>query len=122
MSDSLAAVTIAEMLQRTRLRTSTEAVLQIDIETALTGAGFPFQREKSLGPKDRPDFIVFGSTIIEAKARYSKRAIYRQLERYAGHEMVTGIILVTNTALGMPPRINGKPIYVVSVGLGSLGC
>lgn len=122
MIDPLRIMTIAGILQRARLRVSTEAVLQIDIEGVLKQHEVPFVREKSLGPKERPDFICDGEIVIEAKARYSKRAIFRQLERYAMHENIGGIILVTNTAIGMPPRINGKPVYVVSVGLGSLGC
>lgn len=122
MIDPLRVLTLASILQRARLRVSTEAVLQADIETVLKQHEVSYVREKSLGPKDRPDFICDAEIVIEAKARYGKRAIFRQLERYAAHETVGGIILVTNTALGMPARINGKPIYVVSVGLGSLGC
>ena len=110
---------IARELGRTRLRMSTEAALQIDVQGVLDRIGYDYAREKPLGPKDRPDFLA-GDVAIEVKARYSKRAIYRQLERYAGHDAVRAIVLVTGTALGMPAEIKGKPIYVVNVGMAFL--
>jgi hypothetical protein len=119
MTELSRAQMIAMALQRAQLRVSSEAVLQIDIATALTAGGFPFERECSLSAKDRPDFMS-EDVAIEAKARYGKKKIYRQLERYAAHDRVKALILVTNTAMGMPPEINGKPVYVVSTGLSYL--
>ena len=106
---------IATLLQRTRLRVSNEAALQGDIATTLAAAGIAAEREVMLSPADRPDFMC-GYVAIEAKCRYAKRSIYRQLERYAAHDRVSAIVLVTGTAMGMPAQINGKPIYVVSIG------
>lgn len=119
MSDG--ARVIADALRRAPLRRSSEAVLQIDIAEALAGGGFVADREASLGPGDRPDFIC-GQVVIEAKVRYPKRAIYRQLERYAAYDHVAALILVTGTAMGLPAEIKGKPVHVVSLGIGSLGC
>lgn len=113
MPDHLHAQNIAAVLQRHRLRVSTEVALQGDIALALDG--IPFEREVRLSPSDRPDFMC-GDVAIEAKVKYPKRSIYRQLERYAAHERVAAIVLVTGTAMGMPAAINGKPIYVVSIG------
>lgn len=110
---------IASVLRRTRMRISNEAWLQRDIQDALDNAGIDYAREKALSPADRPDFMC-GTVAIEAKARYAKRSIYRQLERYAAHEGVSDIILVTGTAMGMPPEINGKSILVVSIGMAFL--
>jgi hypothetical protein len=102
-------------LSRYRLRVSTEAALQSSIEAALVEIGDEYNREYALSAKDRPDFMV-ADVAIEAKARYNKRGIYRQLERYAEHDAVGAIILVTNTALGMPEYIKNKPIYVLPTG------
>lgn len=110
---------IATILRRTRMRISNEAWLQRDIEDALTRAGIDYAREKPLSPADRPDFRC-GTVVIEAKARYAKRSIYRQLERYAAHDEVSDIILVSGTAMGMPAEIDGKPILVVSIGMAFL--
>jgi hypothetical protein len=113
------AADIATELGRHRLRATPESALQASIESVLNTMGVDFGREVKLSPADRPDFMC-GDVVLEAKAKYPKRSIYRQLERYAAHERVGAIILVTGTAMGMPAEINGKPVYVVSIGLGYL--
>lgn len=106
---------ITLLLRRTRMRVSNEAVLQASIEDALTTAAVPYLREHRLSPADRIDFLC-GRVGIEAKARYNKRAIYRQLERYAAQDAIDALILVTGTAMGLPAEIGGKPVYIVSTG------
>lgn len=109
---------IVGALRQARFRVSTEAALQASIEEAL--APFPFEREARLGPGERVDFLVDGSIGIEAKTRAAKRSIYMQLRRYAQHDAITALILVTGTAMGLPTHINGKPIFYVSIGRGAL--
>lgn len=106
---------IVTLLRATRLSCSSEAKLQKSIDDALTARGVPFDREAILGPGERIDFLA-GRVGVEAKARYAKRATFRQLERYALHDTVDALILVTGTAMGLPPTLNGKPLYIVSVG------
>jgi hypothetical protein len=113
------AAEVARFLRRTRMRVGNEAALQQSIEDALAAAGLAYLREHRLGPADRIDFLV-GGVGIEAKARYAKRAIYRQLERYAAHDVIASLILVTGTAMGLPAEINGKPVYIVSTGRAAL--
>lgn len=123
MTDDQYAGVIAKLIRAARLQMSTERVMQGSIEAALTLAKVPFAREKPLGPRDRPDFLLAdGRVVLEAKLFYPKKAIFRQLERYAAHESVGAMILVTGTAMGMPPAIGGKPVYVVQAGMGTLGC
>lgn len=121
MSDHILAQRLATVLSRAQLRISTENALQESIREALVGFGAPFKREQALSARDRPDFMC-SDVAIEAKARYPRKKIYRQLERYAAHDSVAAIVLVTGTPMGMPAAINGKPVYVVSIGLGMLGC
>jgi hypothetical protein len=109
---------VVAVLRQVRFRVSTEAALQASIEEAL--APFPFEREARLGPGERVDFLVDGSIGIEAKTRAAKRPIYMQLRRYARHETISALILVTGTAMGMPSEIDGKPVYYVSIGRGAL--
>ena len=116
---SAAACRLTALLRRTRMRVGSEAALQQSIEDALTAAAEPFTREVRLGPADRIDFLA-GGVGIEAKARYGKRAIYRQLERYAAQDAIEALILVTGTALGLPAEIGGKPVYIVSTGRAAL--
>lgn len=110
---------ICALLRGRRLRISNEYALQASIADWLTENGVEFSREARLSVADRPDFLC-GDVVIEAKARYGKRAIYRQLERYANHAQVGAIVLVTGTAMGMPPTIAGKPVYIVQLGLAFL--
>jgi hypothetical protein len=110
---------ITVLLRRTRMRVANEAALQTSIEDALVAATVPYTREHRLSPADRIDFLC-GRVGIEAKARYNKRAIYRQLERYAAHDAIDALILVTGTAMGLPAEIGGKPVYIVSTGRASL--
>lgn len=111
---------ITAMLRRQRLPVSNEAVLQIAIAAALTANGITFEREARLGPGERIDFLASGCVGIEAKTRYARRAIYRQLERYAQHASITALILITGTALGLPSAIDGKPLFYVSLGRAAL--
>jgi hypothetical protein len=53
---------------------------------------------------------------IEVKIGGSRRAIYRQLERYCLHERVGGIILATNVAMTLPVDINHKPTAIAHLG------
>jgi len=107
-------------LRRMRFAMSTEAALQVAIERALIDIGVPFEREARLGPGERVDFMVNGGIALEAKAKYPKRAIYRQLERYARHEDVDALLLITGTAMGLPAAILGKPVFYVSLGRAAL--
>lgn len=111
---------LVEWLRTGRYRVSTEAALQADIEARLTELRCTAWREWRLGPGDRVDFFVEGGVAIEAKARCSKRQIFRQLERYALHVPVTALILVTGTAMGLPAVINGKPAFYVGLGRSAL--
>lgn len=97
-----------------------EALLQEDVERHLHAGAIPYLREHILGPCERVDFLVAGHIAVELKIRASRKSIYRQLERYAKHEIVEGLILVTASALGMPKEIGGKPVYIVQLGLSAL--
>lgn len=117
--ETIAAAELVRFLRRVRMRVASEAALQQSIEEALAGAEIPYLREHRLSAADRIDFMV-GGIGIEAKARYPKRGIYRQLERYAVHAEITALVLVTGTAMGLPDNIAGKPLFIVSTGRASL--
>lgn len=78
--------------------------------------GADISREHRLSAQDIPDFLV-GTVIVEVKMNGARPAgISRQLERYAAHEQVTDVILVTNRAAVLPATVGGKPLAVVSLG------
>lgn len=89
---------------------SSERELQDAIEAVLA----PIQREYRLG-SGRIDFMLDGVG-IEVKIHGSAKSIHRQLTRYCTFEDVKALILVTSKSMGLPPGINGKPIYYFSVG------
>src|SRR5690606_27675240 len=75
---------------------SQEKQTQADVERYLSLEGLNFEREYRLSPQDIPDFLIkieSGNIALEVKINCARRAIYRQLERYAAHKEVNGIIL-----------------------------
>ncbi|RRJ54856.1 hypothetical protein EHV15_35370 [Paenibacillus oralis] len=114
---------LGEKLQLQRFSVAQEKQTQYEVEQFMLHANVAFEREKRLSAQDIPDFYIpskYGCIVLEVKNRYSKRAIYRQLERYAVHENVKGLILLTGTSMHLPGIINDKPAIVVSLGAGWL--
>jgi hypothetical protein len=111
---------IAALISRTPIVQSNEIAVQEKISDILTQHGIVHKREVVLGPGDRPDFMIVGGIAIEVKLKASKRAIYRQCERYCAYDQVTGLILVSATAMGFPEEIHGKSTWVASLGGGWL--
>lgn len=52
---------------------------------------------------------------IEVKTKGSRAEVVRQLDRYAAHDQVTGLLLVTSLAKlrVMPSTLRGKPVSVL---------
>lgn len=111
---------VAGFLRQARYRMGAEALLHDDVERHLKAGAIPYEREHRLGPGERLDFLIANRVAVELKIRAQRKAIYRQLERYAQHDIVYGLVLVTASALGMPKEINRKPVYVVQLGLTAL--
>lgn len=106
---------LLNLLGSYRLPTATEAELQTQIAGVLWNNGIEHEREVRLAPGDRIDFLVSG-TGIEVKIKGGKRPILRQLERYATSPRISGLLLVTGVALGLPAEIRGKPVAKLSIG------
>lgn len=107
-------------VQARRWPLSGEKALQEEIATALAACGEQFSREVRLSGDDIIDFMLPGGIGIEVKISGQRRAVYRQCERYCGHEAVRSLVLVTAVSMGFPPEINGKPCYVASLSRGWL--
>lgn len=109
---------IVALLLSVRFDLSTEAAIQRGIEELFTvefgEAGF--RREARLSPADRPDFMIGGVAIEVKHNRAVKGATLRQLARYAAHDEVTALILVTGRAMDMPALIGLKPLHIVALG------
>lgn len=113
-------LTLAQMLRFGNFRLGHEKLLQEDVEAMFSQRSVAFEREFVLGPGERVDFLVDGRIAVELKIKCSARVMMRQLQRYAAHEVVEFLILVTAAAASMPRELNGKPVIVVNLGAGYL--
>jgi hypothetical protein len=110
-------IDVLALLRSHRLSCGSEAELQVAIMDLLEQHGVEFQREHRLNRADRIDFFLADGNGIEVKIDGSAPALIRQLHRYAQHDSIQGLIVVTSRArlTQMPSEINGKPIEVVSL-------
>lgn len=112
---------VLQALRSYRYSFHTEDGLQLGIASALRNAGFSYVREAAMDAHDRLDFLVGldpgGYVAIEAKIDGTANALLRQLHRYAQHDGIDALVVVTNRArlTQMPPELNGKPVRVVSL-------
>lgn len=114
---------LLDFLQHQRLDAAREKRAQSQLNDALLEGGWSFEREYRLSERDIVDFmVVVGDCRIalELKARSQRKRIFRQLERYAQHENVNALVLLTGTAMSLPETIKGKPAYLSSLGAGWL--
>lgn len=101
-----------------RFDLSNEKACQEEVEAHLTDAypDWRIHREHRLSARDVPDFLIQGVAVEVKMNAASPRAIVRQLERYATHDKVRSLILLSNRAVVLPAEINGKPVAGVSLG------
>ena len=109
------------LLER-RLPAVNEIALQDAIAAAFTSAGIAFDREVILSGKDRIDFLVGGHLGLEVKIEGALSEVTRQLHRYAQHDQIQGLVLVTTRMRhrALMRELNGKRIDVVHLIGGSL--
>ena len=106
---------LAEYLYGRTYRLGSERLMQDDVERAFKQDEIEYEREKVLGPGDRVDFLV-GGIALELKIKGRPAQIVKQIERYATHDAVDSIVLLTNVPMPRIPRLHqAKPCYVVSL-------
>lgn len=112
----------ADVIAGCRFHWSTEADLQAGIHAALVAAGLDAVREVRLSSRDRID-VLCGTVGIEVKVshagrRESAERITRQLTRYAEHDQITELVLVSSSPRHrrVPDAVAGVPVRVVIVG------
>jgi hypothetical protein len=110
---------IDRLLRGHRFRFTDEDQLQEGITAVLERAGFSPQREVRLGAADRIDIMV-GSIGIEVKIAGSATGVFEQLQRYAAHEEITALVLVTSKYQRLPDEAGGKPLSTISLALSNL--
>lgn len=110
----MSALDIMNVLSRCRLPLMDEKKLQAAIAREFDDAGMDYGREHRLSESDVIDFRL-GDVGLEVKIKGSKRAIYKQMERYAKHHVLKELILVSNVPMGFPPSLNGKPVHLFNL-------
>lgn len=90
-----------------------EDQVQRAIALVLTNRDVEYEREVSLSPASRIDFMV-GTLGIEVKIGGGLSPAIRQLHRYAEFERVSELVLVTtrSSLSRVPAELNGKRIHV----------
>ena len=111
---------LIQVIHRSKVSLTDEKITQVQISDILTANDIPHVREYRLSDDDIVDFLVDDSLAVEIKIKGQKRAIYRQLQRYASHEQIKGLVLLTGVSMGLPEEINGKPSYIGSLSRGWL--
>jgi hypothetical protein len=107
---------IMARLRAHRFPSVTEADLQAAIADVLTQAGTPFAREHRLDGASRIDFYLPDLRAgIEVKTQGSPNEVVSQLFRYATHEAIEVLALVTTR-----PRLGAMPLVLADVPLETL--
>jgi hypothetical protein len=114
---TITALAVAELLRAHRYQFAHEDGLQAGVAEALTAAGLSVRREVRLSRRDRLDVMVHGVG-VEVKVAGGADRVLGQLQRYAGHDRVAELVLVTTLARHrvLPDLIGGKPLAIVHLG------
>jgi len=123
LPESIAAI---ERLLRKRIRSSNEDLMRQDVVAYLREGGIEFVEEHRVNKRDRFDIFVESlGLVIELKVNQSYTQVASQLLRYADHECVAAILLVTSQAshrqIGGMENDRAIPIVVVHTGFNSFG-
>lgn len=108
------------LLSRYNIGYATEAIMQEHVHELLSSI-VACSREVSLSTRDRIDVLTECGIGIECKIKGSPSAIVSQLLRYAEHDRIKALILVTSkrthlaTACFQEKQILGKPLIGVWV-------
>lgn len=106
---------VVQALGSYRFNFTKESELQDGIEAVLERESVKAKREVRLSPRDRIDFLA-GTVGIEVKTAGSSANLLRQLARYAEHEAVRSLVVVTNRshlACVGQAEFGDKPVSVV---------
>ena len=95
---------------------ASEYTLHRQIASAFATAGLAYEREASICPGCRVDFLIEGAVILEVKrGKPPLKRLTAQLERYARSQKAMRIYLLVERSARIPERIGGVDVKVVSL-------
>lgn len=104
-------------LERTRFPLNKESDTQTAIESTLKEMGIQFEREYVLSSNSRVDFYIPKYKLaIEVKIKGSRSEIQAQCNRYALHDKVAIVLLLSSRSTSFSSMHNNKPILVINMG------
>lgn len=106
---------ICKVIQGYKFTLASEEALKAEMADALIAHGVNVLKEHVLNKENRLDFFFHGLA-VEVKIKGQRRAIFKQCERYCSFDEVKGLLLITNKAMALPEKINGKPCFVFRLG------
>lgn len=117
MSHPRSAEELADAFRGKAIATFDEARLQHWAAGVLRSASVDFEEQVPLSPRDRLDFLC-GGVAIELKVKGSLADLLRQLDRYAEHERVSELLVVSTRRqlVRLPEMLREKPLFAVHVG------
>lgn len=108
---------IIKVLKSYQLPLEDEKETQAAIGEAFQENQIPASPEFRLDNRSIIDFYCSEKRIgIEVKLKGSTTKIFSQCERYCQFDAIDCLILLTRKTMGMPEKINGKRVIVISLG------
>lgn len=109
---------LSRLIAQGRFDYAVESVCQGQVQAYLEQIGAEFIREYPIGRGFVDFYFPNSGLVLEIKAhkKWSAREVYRQCERYCDDDRVSGLVLLTGKAQGMPGEIAGKPVRVIQLG------
>ena len=85
------------------------------ISCALDNANLSYVHEARIEKGCRADFMVGNICVEVKKSKPVKSSLLKQAARYLSSDAVSGILIVTQKSVSLPPVIMNKPVKVLSL-------
>ena len=104
---------ILKLLSEYRITFKDEKALQSDLARLFVEHSIKFDREVRLDDENIVDFMLEEGLAVECKIKGGTTKLIRQLARYASHEKVKSILVITNMnkLAALPEVICSKKIF-----------
>lgn len=112
---------LLHLLAGYRFRPAGELDLQEALARIFEAEGLQVLREHRLSSRDVVDFFLPDGVAVEVKVTGGTLDVARQLQRYAEHQEVLALVLVTTRrrlALELPDELGGKRLFKSALGGG----